>query len=69
MSGHIRPGQKIMVHNEDSQAHTVTADQAGSFDVTVPASATVMLTAPSKAGSYKYHCNFHSNMHGTLTVG
>jgi plastocyanin len=21
-----------------------------------------------KAGTYKFHCNFHSNMHATLTV-
>ena len=22
-------------------------------------------TAPSKAGTYKFHCKFHSQMHGT----
>jgi plastocyanin len=58
-----------MVHNEDSQAHTVSADTGSAFNVMVPASSTVSLTAPAKAGSYKFHCDYHSNMHGTLTVG
>lgn len=67
--GTITPGAKIIVHNADGEAHTVTADTGNAFDVMVPASATVTLTAPSKAGTYKFHCNYHSDMHGTLTVG
>jgi len=34
----------------------------------VPGGSTQTFTAPSKAGSYKFHCNIHSSMHGTLTV-
>jgi plastocyanin len=66
--GHIAPGAKVMIHNDDSEAHTVTADSGNAFDVSAPASSMAILTAPAKAGTYKFHCNFHSNMHGTLTV-
>ncbi|HZZ97296.1 MAG TPA: cupredoxin domain-containing protein [Jatrophihabitantaceae bacterium] len=69
VTGKIHPGQKIMVMNEDSEAHTVTADSGNAFDVAVPASSTATVTAPMKPGTYKFHCNIHSNMHGVLTVG
>jgi plastocyanin len=69
VTGKIHPGEKIMVMNQDSEAHTVTADSGNAFNVAVPASSTATLTAPSKAGTYKFHCNIHSNMHGVLTVG
>ncbi len=69
VTGKIHPGEKIMVTNQDGEAHTVTADSGNAFNVAVPASSTVTLTAPMKAGTYKFHCNIHSNMHGVLTVG
>jgi plastocyanin len=28
-----------------------------------------VLTAPTTPGTYKYHCTYHGNMHGTLVVG
>ena len=65
----VKAGAMVMIKNEDPVAHTVTADSSGGFDVTVPGNGTAMLTAPSKAGSYKFHCTYHSNMHGTLKVG
>ena len=58
-----------MVQNSDSVAHTVTADSGDAFDVTIQGGATAHFTAPSKPGTYKFHCTFHSNMHGSLTVG
>lgn len=67
--GSVAPGTKITVKNDDSEAHTVTADSEGDFDVTIPPGKSEMLTAPSDAGSYKFHCTFHSNMRGTLTAG
>jgi len=64
----ISPGATVTVKNEDSQAHTVTSDQAGLFDAVVPGGGNVVFTAPTTAGSYAYHCTYHSNMHGTLVV-
>ncbi len=66
---HVSPGQKITIHNEDGEAHTVTSETGGAFNVDVPASSTATLTAPTTPGTYKFHCNFHGQMHGTLTVG
>ncbi len=64
----VPPGDQIQVMNMDSEAHTVTADASGGFDVQVPAGQTVTFTAPSQAGSYPFHCDYHSNMHGVLIV-
>ena len=64
----VTPGSTVTVKNEDSQAHTVTSDQAGLFDAVVPGGGNVVFTAPTTAGSYAYHCTYHSNMHGTLVV-
>ncbi len=64
----VSPGAKITVKNDDSTAHTVTADSGNAFDVTIKPGESAMLTAPDKPGSYPYHCTFHSNMKGTLVV-
>ena len=64
----VKAGVKVTVHNEDSAAHTVTADDK-SFDTgSIAGGGTGSFTAPSKAGSYPINCTFHANMHGTLTV-
>lgn len=64
----VKPGASITIKNEDTVNHTVTADSGGAFDVTVNAGSSAKLTAPSKPGSYPYHCTFHAEMHGTLVV-
>ncbi|MBG6182035.1 cupredoxin domain-containing protein [Arthrobacter sp. CAN_A1] len=66
--GTVNPGGEITVTNNDTEAHTVTADD-GSFDVTIPGGASATFTAPDTAGSYGFFCKFHGNMRGTLTVG
>ena len=64
----VSPGSTVTVRDEDSQVRTVTSDQAGLFDAVVPGGGNVVFTAPTTAGSYAYHCTYHSNMHGTLVV-
>ncbi|MEW1808731.1 cupredoxin domain-containing protein [Pseudarthrobacter sp. NPDC080039] len=63
----VPAGAAVTVMNMDSQAHTVTADD-GSFDAVVKAGTSTTFIAPAKPGTYSYHCTYHSNMHGSLTV-
>ena len=63
----VAPGQKVSVMNMDGEAHTVTSD-TGAFDDLAAAGTITTFTAPSKPGSYPFHCTFHANMHGVLVV-
>ncbi|MEW1808989.1 cupredoxin domain-containing protein [Pseudarthrobacter sp. NPDC080039] len=63
----VPAGSTVTVMNMDNEAHTVTADD-GSFDAVVKAGTSTTFTAPAKPGTYTYHCTYHSNMHGTLSV-
>ncbi|MGA8789059.1 MAG: cupredoxin domain-containing protein [Paenarthrobacter sp.] len=63
----VSPGTAITVTNEDIEAHSLTADTTAAFDLTIkPGTAT--FTAPTTPGTYQYHCIFHANMKGVLTV-
>ena len=65
----LHPGDRVMIRNEDGQAHTVTSRDKGAFDVKVDGGSTAMLTVPDKAGSYDFYCIYHSDMEATLKVG
>lgn len=58
---------EFTVTNKDGVGHTFTDDN-GAFNVEVPGggSATLTIDAP---GTYNVHCEIHSSMHGTITVG
>jgi plastocyanin len=61
-------GAAVGVTNDDSAAHTVTADDGHSFDTgSIAPGESGQLTAP-KPGRYAYHCTIHPFMHGTLVV-
>jgi len=62
----VKAGSTVTVKNDSTSQHTVTQD-GGGFNVTVDPGKTATFTAPA-AGTYKFHCNIHSFMHGTLTV-
>jgi plastocyanin len=65
----VSPGQQITVVNKDDYNHTVTADQDNLFDVRVSGGGGfATFTAPTAPGTYPFHCKYHSDMHGTLTV-
>ncbi|WP_171027202.1 cupredoxin domain-containing protein [Pseudarthrobacter sp. NamB4] len=63
----VSPGAEITVTNEDVEAHTITADTGNAFDANIQVGRGTF-TAPTEPGTYPYHCNFHGNMRGTLTV-
>ena len=63
----VSPGATIRVTNEDIEAHTITADTDNAFDAAIKVG-TGTFTAPTKPGTYPYHCTFHGNMKGTLAV-
>jgi plastocyanin len=64
----VAPGAKITVTNDDTVAHTVTADTGNTFNVNANPGSSTTFTAPTKPGSYPYHCTFHATMHGVLVV-
>ena len=66
--GPVAPGTEVTIENTDAEVHTVTADGAGGFDVTIAPGRSETLTAPGKAGDYPYLCSFHAGMTATLTV-
>ncbi|WP_114202763.1 cupredoxin domain-containing protein [Janibacter anophelis] len=65
----VPAGAEITVTNEDSVAHTVTADDGETFDVEVGAGESVTFTAPEESGEFAFHCTPHPQMTGTLVVG
>jgi plastocyanin len=61
-------GTTILWTNTGAVAHTVTADDATSFDSgSLDPQSLFSLTADS-VGTYTYHCGFHPWMIGTITV-
>ncbi|PVZ59614.1 cupredoxin domain-containing protein [Arthrobacter sp. H-02-3] len=65
----VAPGATVAITNMDTAAHTVTADEGAAFDTEVKGGGgTATFTAPTKPGSYPYHCTFHPGMHGVLIV-
>ena len=65
----VKAGSTVTVKNTDSTAHTLASDTAGQFDAgTISPGKSATFTAPSKPGSYPYHCNIHTYMKNTLTV-
>lgn len=64
----VKPGAKVTVKNLDSVTHTNTADKDEWNTGDINGGATATFTAPTKPGSYGFHCNIHTYMTGTLTV-
>jgi plastocyanin len=64
----VSPGATVTVMNMDAEAHTVTADSGGAFDLKIDPGTSATFRAPMKPGTYAFHCTYHSNMHGMLVV-
>jgi plastocyanin len=63
----LAPGTKVQVTNADSTQHTLTADN-GAFATGVLAGGKHAVVTVQQAGTYRYHCDIHPNMTGTLVV-
>jgi plastocyanin len=63
----VAVGTTVTWTNNDTSPHTATSDdgtfQSGKIDPGASFSFTF-----DTAGTYEYHCEFHANMHGTITV-
>ncbi|MGW4477953.1 cupredoxin domain-containing protein [Rhodococcus triatomae] len=64
----VSRGETLTVVNEDAVEHSVTADGDDLFDVDVEAGATATVTVPDEPGTYSFHCTYHPEMTGVLTV-
>ena len=64
--GPVKAGGTITVRNDDSEIHTFTLD--GKNPLSVPGHSTATRTAPTQPGKHQVTCDFHGDMHGTLTV-
>lgn len=65
----VKAGEIVTINNNDSVPHTVTSDDGVSFStMTINPGSSATFTAPTKAGSYAYHCNIHKSMTGTIVV-
>ena len=64
----VNVGDVVTWTNSDPTAHTVTAD-GGAFDSgSISGDGTFEFTFDT-AGEFAYHCEFHTGMTGTITVG
>ena len=65
----VGPSQELTIVNKDEPNHTVTADENNVFNIRVSGGGGIMsFTAPTTPGTYAFHCEYHANMHGVLTV-
>jgi plastocyanin len=63
----VKVGSSLTWTNDDTAPHTVTADDK-SFDSGNVAQNDKFSYTFKAAGTFKYHCLYHGNMHGTVTV-
>ena len=64
----VKRGAKVTVTNDDSTAHTATADDGNSFDTGTLDPGSSQTISVTKPGSYAYHCSIHPFMKGTIVV-
>jgi plastocyanin len=64
---HLKVGQSVIFKNVSDAAHTVTSDN-GAFDSGNIAQGASWRFTATKAGTFPYHCIYHSLMRGTIIV-
>ncbi len=64
----IAKGDTITWTNDDSVPHTVTSDFGSELDSSSISSGQTYTHTFNTAGTFTYHCNFHTTMKATITV-
>lgn len=64
----VKSGAKVTITNDDSTAHTATADDGNSFDTGTLDQGSSQTISVNTPGSYAYHCSIHPFMKGTIIV-
>lgn len=64
----IKIGDRVTWSNKDSTGHTVTSDEGIELSSSKLSEGDTYSHTFDKAGTYPYHCIYHSSMHGTVIV-
>jgi plastocyanin len=64
----VKKGATVTWTNNDTSEHTVSADTGNAFESGALDKGKTFSFTFATAGTFKYHCSFHPNMHGTVTV-
>ena len=64
----VPPGATVVVRNEDTARHTLTAVDDSFTTPTIEGGMSATFTAPTAPADYPITCVFHRSMMGTLTV-
>jgi plastocyanin len=64
----VKKGATVTWTNNDDVAHTVTADSGNAFDSGNMDKGKTFSHTFNTAGTFAYHCTYHSNMHGKVVV-
>ncbi len=64
----VKKGTTVTWTNQDGTSHTVTADSGTGPDSGTLANGKSYSFTYNTAGTFMYHCNFHSEMKGTVVV-
>ena len=64
----VKKGTTVTWTNQDNTTHTVTGDNLTGFASPNLDNGNSYSFAFNQTGTFTYHCNFHSEMQGTVTV-
>ena len=64
----VKKGTTVTWTNNDTTSHTVTSDSGNTMSSDTLGRGDTYQVTFNEAGTFSYHCNFHSDMHGTVTV-
>lgn len=64
----VKKGTKVTWTNQDSTSHTVTSDSGTTMNSQSLSNGDTYSVTFDTVGTFTYHCKFHSNMTGTVTV-